>query len=150
MTAATRDDAFRLLNAFLAEDPYYGASSRAYGDRGETALQRALSLFLERPELGFVWLASSNERAIGVCVIGYAISTSVGALAAKLDDMYVEPGSRSSGVGAELVSQLCEALKAEGIARIDTSVHIDNVDARRFYERLGFRPLDEERLALLM
>jgi len=45
---------------------------------------------------------------------------------------------------------LCEALRADGIARIDTACHRDNEGAWRFYARLGFRPLDEERIALLL
>ena len=41
-------------------------------------------------------------------------------------------------------------LKARGAGRIDTACHRDNTGAWRFYERLGYRPLDEERLALLL
>jgi RimJ/RimL family protein N-acetyltransferase len=41
-------------------------------------------------------------------------------------------------------------LRARGITRIDTACHRDNAGAWRFYERLGFRPLDEERIALLL
>ena len=37
-----------------------------------------------------------------------------------------------------------------GILRIDTACHRDNRGAWRFFERLGFRALDEERLALLL
>ena len=35
-------------------------------------------------------------------------------------------------------------------SRIDCGCHRDNAGAWRFYERLGFRPLDEERIALLL
>jgi RimJ/RimL family protein N-acetyltransferase len=34
--------------------------------------------------------------------------------------------------------------------RIDCACHRDNERAWRFYERQGFKPLDEERLALLI
>lgn len=150
MTAATIQDAFGLLHAFLSEDEYYAASRDAYGDRGGAALREALSLFLERPDLGFVWLAYLDSRPTGVCVISFAISTSTGSIVAKLDDLYVTPEHRSSGVGAALVGQLLDDLKSDGVLRIDTSVHIRNVNARRFYDRLGFRPLGEERLAHLL
>jgi hypothetical protein len=57
MTAATRAAALQLLGRFLAGDAHYRASSAHYGDAGPEALERALDLFLARPEIGFVWLA---------------------------------------------------------------------------------------------
>ena len=82
MNAATRPGAFALLSEFLREDGHYLASSGAYGDGGGDALARALELFLLRPEIGFVWLASAEVGAlratVGACVVCYAISTSRG------------------------------------------------------------------------
>ena len=49
-----------------------------------------------------------------------------------------------------MLGALCEALRAEGIARLDTACHRDNERAWRFYARLGFVPLEEERIALLL
>jgi ribosomal protein S18 acetylase RimI-like enzyme len=47
-----------------------------------------------------------------------------------------------------------DSLKAElqrlGVRRIDTSVHVQNPEARRFYERHGFCSLKEERLACVL
>ncbi|MFO1313425.1 MAG: GNAT family N-acetyltransferase, partial [Burkholderiales bacterium] len=126
------------------------ASSSAYGDGGAEALDRALALFLARPEIGFVWLAFDGERAVGACVVCRAISTSRGSVVAKLDDVTVHPDWQGRGVGAAMLSQLREHLRDEGMTRIDCGCHRDNEGAWRFYERLGFRPLDEERLALLI
>jgi RimJ/RimL family protein N-acetyltransferase len=41
-------------------------------------------------------------------------------------------------------------LRALGVSRVDTACHRANAAAWRFYERQGFRPLDEERIALLL
>ena len=57
MSAADVADAFEMLRVFLREDEHYLASSKAYGDRGFQGLNDALDLFLEQPELGFVWMA---------------------------------------------------------------------------------------------
>jgi GNAT superfamily N-acetyltransferase len=154
MSEATRAGAFRLLADFLQGDDHYLASSAAYGGGGGDALGRALELFLARPELGFVWLAfadADGERAaVGACVACYAISTSRGALVAKLDDVTVARGWQGRGVGAAMLAALGAELRACGVTRIDTACHRDNGGAWRFYERLGFRPLDEERIALLL
>jgi GNAT superfamily N-acetyltransferase len=154
MTEATRSDARALLGAFLADDKHYLASSAAYGDGGAGALDRALALFVARPEVGFVWLAWANDLdrrvAVGACVVSRAISTSRGGLVAKLDDVTIRDGWQGRGVGGAMLEALAAHLRAEGAGRIDTACHRDNVGAWRFYERLGFLPLDEERIAKLL
>ena len=150
MTSATRHEAFRLLHAFLAGDAHYRASSAAYGDGGADALAQALDLFLARPELGFVWLARTQEGVVGACVVCYAISTSRGGLVAKLDDVSIDARWRGRGVGGAMLAALVEHLRAQGASRIDTACHRANAGAWRFYERQGFRPLDEERIALVI
>ena len=154
MDAATRAAAQALLGEFLDGDVHYRASSDVYGDGGRDALSRALDLFVARPELGFVWLAfaldEGNRVPVGACVVCYAISTSRGALVAKLDDVTVARAWQGRGVGNAMLAALCATLRANGISRIDTACHRDNEGAWRFYERLGFRPLDEERIALLI
>jgi GNAT superfamily N-acetyltransferase len=150
MTAADVTDAFSMLRVFLNEDEHYLASSKAYGDRGFQGLNDALDLFLEQPELGFVWMAYDDTGAAGVCVICYAISTSMGAVVAKLDDVSVKADRRGQGVGTALLEQLKEQLRKESVTRIDVGVHLENPEARRFYERLGFVALNEERLACVI
>jgi RimJ/RimL family protein N-acetyltransferase len=154
MSAATRGDARALLTQFLRDDEHYIASSAAYGDGGAEALDRALELFLDRPEIGFVWLAHARSAGgmepVGACVACYAISTSRGSLVAKLDDVTIAEGWQGRGVGTAMLGALAAHLRDRGVTRIDTACHRDNRAAWRFYERLGFRPLDEERIALLV
>jgi len=150
MTPDRLDDAYALLSVFLGQDELYLDSSRAYGDGGSEALKRALGLFLARPELGFVWLADEDRTAVGVCVVCFAISTSIGAVVAKLDDVFVKSERQGAGVGSALLSGLKEELRRQGVRRIDTSIHLRNEEARRFYERHGFLPLREERLACVL
>jgi ribosomal protein S18 acetylase RimI-like enzyme len=154
MTAASRDAALALLAEFLEEDPHYLASSSVYGGGGREALSRALDLFLARSELGFVWLAFATDKAkraaVGGCVVCHAISTSRGTLVAKLDDVTIASAWRGRGVGSSMLAALADHLRARGITRIDTACHRGNGGAWRFYERLGYRPLDEERISLLL
>ncbi len=150
MTARDVREAFNMLSAFLSEDEHYLASSKAYGDRGIQGLNDALYLFLEHPDLGFVWIAYDEDGVAGICVICYAISTSMGSLVAKLDDVSVKPDRRGAGIGTVLIEALKEQLKKESVTRIDVGVHLENAEARKFYERLGFTPLNEERLACVI
>jgi ribosomal protein S18 acetylase RimI-like enzyme len=150
MTEELAETAEALLGAFLSQDEYYLDSSPAYGHRGRVALKCALELFLTRPELGFVWLADDAGEIVGVCVVCYAISTSIGAVVAKLDDVFIKSGRQGAGAGSAMLDQLKEELRKEGVRRIDTSVHLENEGARRFYEKHGFLPLREERLACVL
>lgn len=150
MTAPDVSDAFNMLSAFLSEDEHYLASRKAYGDRGIQGLNDALYLFLEHPDLGFVWMAYDERGVAGICVICYAVSTSMGSLVAKLDDVSVKKDRRGQGIGTALLDQLKKQLQKESVKRIDVAVHVDNSQAREFYERIGFVPLNEERLACVI
>jgi len=150
MRAADVRDAFEMLSKFLSGDEHYLASSKAYGDLGMRGLIDALDLFLERPELGFVWMAFDEDGAAAVCVVCYAISTSMGSIVAKLDDVSVKDDRRGKGIGTELVEQLKTQLRSEAVTRIDVAVHIENPEARHFYEKTGFVRLNEERLSCVI
>lgn len=149
---STRDVAAaeELFRAFLQQDPHYLEVAAVYGDGGPEALRRALAMFVERPELGFVWMARQAGEVVGCCVVCYAISTSRGAMVAKLDDVNVRPGFEGRGVGSAMMAALKGELRRAGVARIDTATHFDNPGARRFYERQGFESLREERMSCLL
>jgi ribosomal protein S18 acetylase RimI-like enzyme len=150
MTKTRRADAQALLNAFLREDEHYLETSGSYGDAGLPALKRALELFLRRSDLGFVWLAYADDEPAAVCVVSHAISTSIGGLVAKLDDVYVAPQLHGRGVGTQMLKSLIQELQRKRVRRIDTSVHSGNDVAEKFYRKNGFAKLGEERLTLLI
>ena len=154
MDADARSDALGLLASFLRDDAHYLASSAAYGDGGLPALEAALDLFLARPELGFVWLAYAGDEgariAVGACVLCYAISTARGGIVAKLDDVTIRDGWQARGVGSAMLQDLIRELASSDVRRIDSACHRDNAGAWRFYERIGFKSLHEERIALLL
>jgi GNAT superfamily N-acetyltransferase len=150
MAAADVGAAEALFLEFLRQDPHYLDVASVYGDGGPEALRRALALFLQRPELGFVWVARSGGEVVGCCVVCFAISTSRGGLVAKLDDVNVKPGREGQGIGSAMIAALKHELLRAGASRIDTATHFDNPGARRFYERHGFASLREERMSCLL
>ena len=60
-----------LLAQFLREDEHYLASRAAYGDSTGDGLGDALKMFLDRPDLGFVWVGTSDEKPVAACVVSY-------------------------------------------------------------------------------
>ncbi|MGN6722657.1 MAG: GNAT family N-acetyltransferase [Marmoricola sp.] len=57
---------------------------------------------------------------------------------AQLDELYVVPELRGSGIGTRILTQAIELLKDRGVGEMH--INVDEVDeaARRFYERHGF------------
>jgi GNAT superfamily N-acetyltransferase len=150
MSASTLAGTLGVLTEFLTQDSHYLASSAAYGDSGPAATRVALEMFLARPELGFVFLAKAGDKVVAACVVCYAISTSRGGLVAKLDDVSVLRAHVGRGIGGVMLEALKDVLRRKGVSRIDIGCHRDNAGAWRFYERHGFRPLNEERLACII
>ena len=68
----------------------------------------------------------------------------------KLDDVFVAAAYRRKGVGTKMLKALKAELKKKNIGRIDTAVHMRNPGAARYYNRLGFKTLGEERLAMVL
>ena len=150
MTAELLPDAAPLINAFLSEDEYYLDSSGAYGDKGEEGVEDALRLFLDRAELGFVWIAYDGSVPVGVCVVCFAISTSIGGLVVKLDDVFVRTDKQGEGIGSAMLVQLKDELRRLNVRRIDLGVHVRNRPAIGFYKKHSFLPLGEERMSCMI
>ena len=64
--------------------------------------------------------------------------------------MFVAADYRGKGVGTKMLRALKAELKKKNIGRIDTAVHKGNPGAARYYTRLGFKALGEERLAMVL
>ena len=131
MNAASLPGALAVLTEFLTDDAHYLASSAVYGDAGPAATMAALRLFLERPELGLVYVARHGDEVIAACVVCYAISTSRGGLVIKLGDVSVKRAHTGHGIGGAMLEALKVFLRTQGVSRIDCGCHRDNMGAWR-------------------
>ena len=143
-------DAAALLASLIRSDEIAGHSD-AYGGAGEdAAIHRALTLFLERPELGFTWLTFEESKLVGLATVCFAISTNLGSTVAKLPDFVVTAGARGRGIGQFMIETLAQELRDAGFGRIDLGVHDNNAGAQRFYERAGFARNHELGMSLVL
>jgi GNAT superfamily N-acetyltransferase len=156
MTSGDRREAHALLIELLANDEYCRDSLAAYaGDEAdregvEAALGAALTLFLDRPDYGYVWMAFEEERAVGCALVSYAISPALGEVVANLDGVVVAAGQRRRSIGTQMIEALSGQVRAAEIARLDIAFNVRNGAAREFCVALGFLPTYEERYALLL
>ena len=156
MTSGDRGAASEPFRELLLEDEFFRDSAEAYAGPAagagaiEARLGAALSLFVERPDYGFVWMAFENERAVGAVAVAYAISIPLGAVAATVEHAIVASGQRRRGIATMMFEVLIGELRRLEIARVDVNVHAANYAGREFYLSLGFLPTNEARLSLLI
>lgn len=65
----------------------------------------------------------------------------------KLHKLYVRPGNQGKGYGRQLLDEVVQRVKDQGITTLDLNVNRYN-PARSFYEKVGFSVLREEDIAI--
>lgn len=61
---------------------------------------------------------------------------------AIIDELYVDPPSRGRGIGTALMTSVERECRARSAGYVEINVDEGDGDARRFYERLGYRGVD--------
>jgi ribosomal-protein-alanine N-acetyltransferase len=84
-----------------------------------------------------VLVARLHDQMAGFAIMRY------GDEAAHLDLLAVSRSYRRTGVGRQLLEWLEKCAVVAGIFDIDLEVRAGNAGARRFYERMGYRLLDQ-------
>lgn len=67
-----------------------------------------------------------------------------------LDDVFVLEQHRGQGIGAKLMREALNHARKSGCVRVELGTRRDNINARRLYERLGFREVDGVRYSLML
>jgi GNAT superfamily N-acetyltransferase len=110
MSGPERLDAFTFMRAFRADE-------RALGD--------ALTLFVEREDFGFVWLAYRSDTLVGCASVGYGVASTAGGLVGVVRDLYVAPPVRRAGIASALLAALETRLTHLGVTRIEIAANGD-------------------------
>ena len=90
---------------------------------------------LARPDV-IVLLAERDGAAIGYVSAVRRLHLWTGGDVLSLDDLYVHPGHRDAGAGRQLMAALARLAAPEQL-HIHWGMEAANVDAQRFYRRLG-------------
>ncbi len=83
-----------------------------------------------------VLAACAEDRVVGVAVLAFRPSVSLGGLFASIEDLYVRPEARRKGVGRALFEAVGERCEARGISYVEAQVEEDGAEA--FYAALGY------------
>lgn len=104
MTGPERYDAYALLRRFRTDE----------GRLGE-----ALTLFVDRPDYGFLWLAYDDDLPAACVSVAQGIDTAAGGVVATLRDFFVVPERRRRGIGTALLLTLHGRLDHLAVKRLD-------------------------------
>ena len=91
----------------------------------------------------FCHVAELNGEVVGLAVWFLNYSTWTGKHGIYLEDLFVRPAARGTGLGKALLSRLVEIARERGYARVEWSVLDWNTPAADFYRALGARPMDD-------
>ena len=133
---AVRDDLPAIVR-MLADDPL-GAQREAFSDPLPDSYHAAFDA-LDRDPNNELIVAMKGETAIGVLQITFIpYLTHRGGWRALVEGVRVASGARAGGTGGAMMRWAIERARQRGCVMIQLTTDTSRVDARRFYERLGF------------
>lgn len=100
------------------------------------------ALFAESPA-AFCHVAEHDGEVVGFALWFLNFSTWKGRHGIYLEDLFVRPSARGTGLGKALLVNLIDIAKERGYGRVEWSVLDWNEPAHGFYRSLGAEPMDE-------
>lgn len=107
-----------------------------------TPEQLHTALFCERPAL-YGHVAEVDSQVVGYTLWFLNFSTWTGTHGIYLEDLYVQPAHRGSGLGKRLLATLAEECVRNGYERFEWWVLNWNEPAIEVYKSIGAVPMDE-------
>ena len=135
---ARESDLERILQLIVDLATY----ERAGHEVKTTIEQLRLALFGPQPA-AYALVAESEESVVGFALYFRNFSTWEGVHGLYLEDLYVMPEYRGSGLGKALLMSLAEVAVERGYARLEWAVLDWNQPAIDFYRSLGAVALNE-------
>ena len=108
-------------------------------------LSRAL---FQLPARLFVWVAWEGVNLLGYAAASREYGAWQGREHLHMDCLFVSAAARNRGLGARLAQAVMAFAAAEGLAEVQWQTPAWNLDAVRFYERLGAVGSDKKRFSL--
>jgi GNAT superfamily N-acetyltransferase len=106
-----------------------------------TEEQLSAALFGDSPAL-FGHVAEDGGQVVGMALWFLNFSTWRGTHGIYLEDLYVSPAHRGSGLGRELLRTLAAVCVERGYSRLEWSVLDWNAPSIEFYKAAGAVPMD--------
>jgi GNAT superfamily N-acetyltransferase len=96
--------------------------------------RRGLSMILEQPLLGTLFVVKAGPNVIGMASILKSVSTFAGAQVGILEDVILRQEYRGKGIGQQLLSYLIAWANRAGLARLSLLTDADNDIGQAFHQ----------------
>jgi GNAT superfamily N-acetyltransferase len=120
---------------------------RAYCDFYEVApsddalLSVSRALIADPAKEGVQLIARAKDGgAVGFATIYWTWQTLAAARAAVMNDLFVDPSARGTGLADALIAACAERAREHGAASLVWETALDNKRARKVYDRVGGQP----------
>jgi GNAT superfamily N-acetyltransferase len=98
---------------------------------------------------GFMLLAHDGAQPVGIAYAAAHLSAEHGGISGWLEELYVVPSSRGSGVGSALLREVVERAQALAWRGVELEVVAGHERAAPLYQRHGFAPTPRARFTRL-
>jgi len=102
------------------------------------AHRRGLSLILEQPNRGRVFVLRNDDCIFGMVNLLFTISTAMGGLVILLEDFVIHPNHRGQGYGTMLLDYVLDFAKQKKFKRITLLTDKIGSESQNFFKREGF------------
>jgi len=93
-----------------------------------------------------VLLAEQDQQPMGIAILFLTFSTWRGTRGVYVQDIFVAPDARGTGLGKELIEAAAKWAAAQGADHLRLSVDQDNVAAQSFYDAIGLTYRADEKI----
>ncbi|MEO8313583.1 MAG: GNAT family N-acetyltransferase [Pseudomonadota bacterium] len=131
------EDLLTLMRDFYAES---GFTLEA------TTTADALQALLSSPALGRIWIAYQGSVVIGHAVLTVRFTMEHEGLSGYIDDLFVRPLYRRSGVGRGLLKELVAEARVRGCKSLQVEVGQSNTAALALYKSFGLNVATDGRV----
>lgn len=97
---------------------------------------------------GALLVAKNETTMVGFAILATTWTVEHGGRVAWLEELYVLPSMRNSGIGTELMARALEVARDLGCLAVDLEVDAEHARAEHLYARAGFRRLPRTRWSL--
>lgn len=101
---------------------------------------------LADPSRGLFLVLELDGRRIGAAYVSFIWALEHGGQSAWLEELYVEPACRGTGLGTAFLQEVLDECAARGCAALDLEIDVEHERVRSLYLRNGFDELPRGRM----
>ena len=111
-------------------------------------IERGLDAAFRPGSPAWLFLAERDGQAVGVFLANQIVSVEKGGETLWIEELYVTPGARRTGVARALLAHALDEARRRGLRAFDLEVVPTQAAALALYRALGFVDVPRERMSL--